>query len=71
MKRMIIFAFAVVALFVAATTTLQSHLLSTDRSVGSAGMVSLQELYTAADVNKLPSDEFEDMSLIYSTATKR
>jgi hypothetical protein len=34
-------------------------------------MPSLQELHTAAGANKLPTQEFEDMSLVYSTATKR
>ena len=28
-------------------------------------MPSLQELHTAAGVNKLPIEEFEDMSLVY------
>jgi hypothetical protein len=34
-------------------------------------MPSLQELHTAAGVNKLPIEEFEDQSLVFSTATKR
>jgi len=44
---------------------------STKLSAGSATMPSLQELHTAAGVNKLPIEEFEDMSLEYPTATKR
>jgi hypothetical protein len=36
-----------------------------------AAMPSLQELHTAASVNKLPIEDFEDMSLVYPTATKR
>jgi hypothetical protein len=36
-----------------------------------AAMPSLQELHTAADVNKLPIEDVEDMSLVYSTVTKR
>jgi hypothetical protein len=71
MKRTIVSAFAVVALFVAATTVLRSHPLSTARTIGAAGMPSLQELYTAADVNRLPTEDFEDMSLVYSNVTKR
>jgi hypothetical protein len=31
----------------------------------------LQELHAVAGVNKLPIEEFEDMSLVYSTVTKR
>jgi hypothetical protein len=34
-------------------------------------MPSTQELHSAAAANKLPVEEFEDMSLVYSTATKR
>jgi hypothetical protein len=33
--------------------------------------MSLQEPHTAAGVNKLPIENFEDMSLVYSTVTKR
>jgi hypothetical protein len=69
MKRLIIPAFAAVALIAAATAMLWSH--STKLSAGTAAMPSLQQLHTAADVNKLPMEEFEDMSQVYSTATKR
>jgi hypothetical protein len=34
-------------------------------------MTSLQELHSAAGVSKLPIEEFEDLSLVYSTVTKR
>jgi hypothetical protein len=34
-------------------------------------MPSLHELHTAASVNKLPTEDFEDMSLVYSTVTRR
>jgi hypothetical protein len=68
MKRLMISALAAAALIAAATTVLRSHSPSTDRA---AGMMSLQELHTAAGLNKLPVEDFEDMSLIYSTATKR
>jgi hypothetical protein len=34
-------------------------------------MPSLQEFHSAAGVNKLPIEDFEDMSLVYATATKR
>jgi len=48
---------------------LRSH--STELSAGTAAMPSLQELHTAAVANKLPNDDFEDMSLVFSTKTKR
>jgi hypothetical protein len=69
MKRLMIPAFAAVALFAVATAMLRSH--STELPAGTAGMPSLQELHTAAGVNKLPIEEFEDMSLVYPTKTKR
>ena len=69
MKRLMIGAFAAVALVVAASAMLRSH--STELSAGTAGMPSLHELHTAAGVNKLPGDDFEDMSLVYPTKTKR
>jgi hypothetical protein len=69
MKRLMIGAFAAVALVAAATAMLRSP--STKLSAGTAAMPSLQELHTAAGVNKLPNQEFEDMSLVYSTAPKR
>ena len=71
MKRLMISGFAVVTLLVAATAMLRSHSLSTDHTVGAAGMPSLQELHTASGVNKLPTEDFEDMSLVYSNAAKR
>jgi hypothetical protein len=71
MTRLIISTFAAVALIAAATTALWPHSPSTARPVGSASMMSLQELHTSVSVNKLPIEDFEDMSLVYSTATKR
>jgi hypothetical protein len=71
MKRLMISGFAAIALLAAATTMLWSHAPSTGRTVGSAGMTSLQDHRAPADINKLPIENFEDMSLVYSTATKR
>ncbi|HMJ27324.1 MAG TPA: hypothetical protein VK512_01245 [Xanthobacteraceae bacterium] len=69
MKRLMIFAFASVALFAAATRMQRSP--STEPSAGTAAMPSLQELHTTAGVNELPIEDSEDMSLVYSTVTKR
>jgi hypothetical protein len=62
MKRLMISALASVALFAAATAMQRSAELS----AGTAGMPALQDLHTAAGVNKLPIEEFEDMSVVYS-----
>jgi hypothetical protein len=67
MKLLMISAFAAVALLATAATVPLPHSPSTDRPVGLAGMMSLQELQAAAGVNKLPIEEFEDQSLVYST----
>jgi hypothetical protein len=65
MTRLIIPTFAAVALIAAATTVLQPP---SPLAVAAAGM---QERHTAAGVNNLPIENFEDMSLVYSSATKR
>jgi len=71
MKRLIISGISTVALLAAATTMLRSHSPSTDRPVGAADMTSSQEHHMLADAKKLPIEDFEDMSLVYSTVTKR
>jgi hypothetical protein len=71
MKRLMISGFAAIALLAAATTMLWSHSPSRARPLAAAGMMPLQELHTAAGASKLPIEEFEDMSLVYSTAPKR
>jgi hypothetical protein len=70
MKRLVISGFAAIALLAAATTILWSRTPSTDRTVGSAATASLQGPRTPAAVAKLPTEEFEDMSLVYSATTR-
>jgi hypothetical protein len=36
-----------------------------------AGLMTLQEMHSGARVNKLPIEEFEDQSLVYSTAAAK
>jgi len=69
MKRLMIATFAVVALFAATTATAMLWSPSTKLSAGTAAMPSLHELHIAAGANKLPIEDFEDMSLVYSTVT--
>jgi hypothetical protein len=70
MKRLMSPAVTAVALIIAATAMQWSH--SNKLSAETAAMPSLQEeLHAAAGVNKLPIEAFEDMSLVYSTPTKR
>ena len=69
MKRQMISALATIALVAAAAAMLRSH--STELSAGTAAMPSLQELHTAAGVNKLPNQEIEDHALMFPGMAKR
>ena len=71
MKSLLTFTFAAVVLLASAATVLRSHTPSTDRQVDSTGSMSLQALHTTAYVNKLPIEDFEDQSLVFSSAPKR
>ncbi len=62
MKRLMISAVAAIALLAAATSMLRSHSPSASHLAG----MSLQELHTTTDVNKLPIEEVDDQSLVYS-----
>jgi hypothetical protein len=66
MKRLIISAFAAIALFAAATTMLRSHTPAAGRAAGSSDAMSVQQLHSAPGVNKLPIEEFDDQSLVFS-----
>ena len=68
MKLLMISGFAAVALIAAATTMLRSHSPSTNHPVATADTTSPP---AAAGANKLPIEEFEDMSLVHSTVPKR
>jgi hypothetical protein len=69
MKRLIIATLAGFALAAAATTMLWSR--TADHTVDSASTVLSKEQHKAAAVNKLPVEEFEDMSLVYSRAAPK
>jgi hypothetical protein len=63
MKRLMISALASAAIF-AAATAMQRSSAPTALPAGTAAMPSLQQLHAAAGSNKLPIQEFEDMSLV-------
>jgi hypothetical protein len=71
MTRLMFSSFAAFLLLAAATTTtmLSSHWPSNAGPIGSAAMISPQGFHLAVDVNKLPLEDFEDQSLVYSIAT--
>jgi hypothetical protein len=70
MKRLMISAFSAVALLAVATTMLWSRTPSMGHPVEPAGLMALQQLHSGAHVNKLPIEEFEDQSLVFSTAKR-
>ncbi|TYO62711.1 hypothetical protein FXV83_31345 [Bradyrhizobium hipponense] len=65
-KHRRISGFVAVALLAAATTavTIKSYSSSADRPAASANAMSIGEL--TAGAGKLPTDEFDDQSVIYS-----
>ena len=69
MKRLFISGFVAVALL-AVATTYRSHSLLSEHSAATMGMASLKKSTANAGINKLPIDEYEDMSLVFSTPTK-
>jgi hypothetical protein len=69
MKRLLISGFVAVALL-AIATTLRSHSISNDRSAVTTGTASLKKSQPAAGVSKLPIEEFEDMSLVFSSPVR-
>jgi len=71
MNRLIIAGFVAIALLAAATTMLRSNSLQDYRAAATSGMASSQQRSTSAIVNKLPIEEFEDMSLVFSAPPKR
>ncbi len=70
MKRLLNSALVVVALLIAATAVFRSHSSATSFAAGPAGMMSVQEIGAAAGLNKLPIEDFEDHSLVFSAAPK-
>jgi hypothetical protein len=70
MMRVMTFAIVFVAL-IGVAFMLRSRPASTELTVASAAMPSLLELHTMADVNKLPTQELEDQSLVYPTVERR
>jgi hypothetical protein len=68
MKRQLISAFVTIAVIAVAANMLRSH--ASDRPAEPAGLMTLQELHGGARVNKLPNEDFEDQSLVYSTAKR-
>jgi len=70
MKRLLISGFIAVALLAAATTQRSHSIISAGRSDVTHGMALAKKSPTLAGVSKLPIEEFEDMSFVFSTPAK-
>jgi hypothetical protein len=69
MKHLLISGFVAVALL-AAVTTLRSYSVSSDHSTVTTGAALSKRSPANAGVTKLPIEDFEDMSLVFSTPAK-
>jgi len=71
MKSLIISVITAIALATAATSIQRPRSLWPNSHAAVAGFPSLQEMYSAANVNKLPAEDFDDRSLVYPRETQR
>ena len=69
MKRLLISGFVAVALL-AVATTLRSYSISSERSLVTTGVALSKKSPAAAGVTRIPIEEFEDMSLVFSAPAK-
>ena len=70
MKRLLISGFVAVALL-AVVTTFRSHsIVATERSTVTTGVALAKKSPATAGVTKLPIEDFEDMSLVFSVPAK-
>jgi len=70
MKRLLISGFVAVALLAVATTYRSHSIISAERSTVTTGVALSKKSPAAAGVTRLPIEEFEDMSLVYSATTR-
>jgi hypothetical protein len=66
MKRLLISGFVAVALL-AIATTMRSYSISNERSTVTTGVALSKKSPASAGVTRLPIEEFDDMSLVFST----
>jgi hypothetical protein len=69
MKFLLISGTVAAALIASAATVLRSHTPVADRPASVSAM-SLQDIHAAANVNKLPVENFEDRFETWSTAKR-
>ena len=69
MKRLLFSGFVAVALL-AVATTMRSYSISHERLTVTTGVALSKKSPAAAGVTSLPIEEYEDMSLVFSTPAK-
>jgi hypothetical protein len=69
MKRLLISGFVAVALL-AVATTMRSHSILSERATVTTGAALSKKSPAAAGVTRLPIEDFEDLSLVYSSPAK-
>jgi hypothetical protein len=70
MKRLLISGFVAVALLAVATTFRSHSIISAERSTMTTGVALSTKSPATAGVTRLPIEDFEDMSLVYSAPAK-
>jgi len=70
MKRLLISGFVAVALLAVATTLRSHSIISAEGPTVTTGAALSKKSPAAAGVTRLPIEEFEDMSLVFSTPVK-
>ncbi len=68
--KLLISGFVAVALLAVATTFRSHYIISAERSTVTTGAALSKKSPAAAGVTRLPLEEFEDMSMVYSTPAK-
>ena len=70
MKRLLISGFVAVALLAVATTLRSHSIISAEHPTVTTGVALSKKSPASAGVTRLPIEEFEDMSLVFSTPVK-
>jgi transcription initiation factor TFIID subunit TAF12 len=70
MKRLLISGFVAVALLAVATTMRSHSIISADRPTVTTGVALSKKSPATAGVTRLPIEEYEDMSLVFSAPPK-
>ena len=70
MKRLLITGFVAVALLAVATTMRSHSIISAERSTVTTGAGMSKKSPAAAGVTRLTIEDYEDMSLVFSTPAK-